>query len=187
MSASPRRAGPEDADALARLAARTFPLACPAHTPPEAIAAHIATELSPARFREHMATAEFYVVDGEDGEVVGYTMLAFDLPPIDVHWQRPLEVKRIYVDADAHGSGLATALMDHALHRARSGRHDWIWLGTNEENARAIRFYEKCGFRIVGRRTFRVADSVESDYVLAQRVSDGKLPGASAGDRQAGH
>ncbi len=161
-----RRATPADAQTLAALAARTFPLACPPHTPPDAMAEHIATQLSPARFREHMAAgAEFYLIGDE-----AYLMLAFDRPPIDTDWQRPLEVKRIYVDAHAHGSGLAGQLMEVAFERARQDHHDWLWLGTNKENQRAIRFYEKCGFRIVGERTFFVAETPESDYVLAVAI-----------------
>ena len=41
-----RRATPADAQTLAALAARTFPLACPPHTPPDAMAEHIATSLA---------------------------------------------------------------------------------------------------------------------------------------------
>lgn len=161
-----RRATFDDAETLSALAARTFPLACPPHTPQAAIAAHIANALSPQRFVAHMAEGcEFYLIGAE-----AYLMLAFDPPPLETDWQRPLEVRRIYVDADAHGSGLAAELMEFAVERARDGGHDWVWLGTNKENRRAIRFYEKCGFHIIGERTFRVADSQECDYVLARTV-----------------
>lgn len=170
MSATVRRATEGDAPAIARLAARTFPLACPPHTPPEAISAHIARELTTDRFLDLMAGAELYVIDGADGELVGYSMLAFDEPPVDNDWEQPIEVRRIYIDAVAHGSGLAGQLMDAALARARERGHDWIWLGTNQENERALRFYAKCGFHIVGRRTFRVGDTLEQDYVLARAV-----------------
>ena len=60
--------------------------------------------------------------------------------------------------------------MQESLRLAHSQGHDWIWLGTNEQNKRAIRFYEKFGFTIVGERTFRVAHSVESDHVMARPV-----------------
>ncbi len=40
------------------------------------------------------------------------------------------------------------------------------WLGVNEENSRAIRFYEKHGFTKVGRKHFRLGDRVEDDWVL---------------------
>jgi ribosomal protein S18 acetylase RimI-like enzyme len=166
-----RRADLTDAEAIARLAARTFPLACPDHTPAEAILRHIATELSADRFREHMASAQFLVVDA-GAQVSGYVMLTTEPPPIPAQWARPLELRRIYVDESAQGDGTAMALMQASLEIARAGGHDWIWLGTNEQNARAIRFYEKCGFEIVGNRTFCVADSEENDYVMARRVDD---------------
>lgn len=166
-----RPATPADAEAIARLAARTFPLACPDHTTPRAIATHIATELNADRFREHMASAQFLVVDG-GAEVIGYVMLTTEPPPIETPWRNPLELRRIYVDQAEHGSGTASALMRASLHAAAAGGHDWIWLGTNEQNHRAMRFYEKFDFRIVGQRTFCVADSVESDYVMARTVDD---------------
>lgn len=167
-----RLATPDDAAAISRLAARTFHLACPSHTPAASIEKHISTELTARRFREHFDTARFLVVDGADGadEVIGYVMVTSDLPPIDVDWVNPLEVRRIYVDQASHGAGVADALMRECLDTAVREGCDWVWLGTNRENARAIRFYEKFGFAVVGHRTFVVADSVESDYVMARRA-----------------
>lgn len=161
-----REATAADVPALARLAARTFPSACPPHTPPEAIAAHIVNELNPQRFSEHMADADFYVIDGQNGELSGYLMLAFDVPPIPTDWRNPIELRRIYVDAP--GDGAAGLLMATALDRARG--HDRIWLGTNRINERAIRFYAKHGFEIVGNRTFVVGGVEEADFVMARTV-----------------
>jgi GNAT superfamily N-acetyltransferase len=161
----PRSATQADAEAIARLAARTFPAACPPHTPAHAIEAHIRTELSPSRFREHMTYARFFVVD--DGpELSGYLMLAFDPAPIPTNWVNPIELRRIYVDQP--GSGTAGELMATALEQAVG--HDVIWLGTNQLNTRAIRFYAKHGFRIVGNRTFVVGGVDEADFVMARTV-----------------
>jgi ribosomal protein S18 acetylase RimI-like enzyme len=162
-----RDATPDDAEAISRLAGRTFALACPGHTPAASITQHIRTELTAAKFRDYLNSAQFLVVDGGDG-VVGYVMLTTDPPPIDTTWVSPMEIRRIYVDESEHGTGVAAALMRAGLDRAVCGGHDWVWLGTNRENARAIRFYRKYGFAVVGHRTFRVADSVESDYVMAR-------------------
>ena len=97
-------------------------------------------------------------------------MIAHDPPPIDNDWSNPAELRRIYVDADRHSTGVAAELMQASLDVVRHTGHDWIWLGTNEANTRAVRFYEKYGFRIVGKRTFCVADSIECDHVLARPV-----------------
>jgi ribosomal protein S18 acetylase RimI-like enzyme len=40
------------------------------------------------------------------------------------------------------------------------------WLGVNSQNARAIRFYEKSGFRKVGTKSFRLGSTIEHDFVL---------------------
>lgn len=41
-----------------------------------------------------------------------------------------------------------------------------MWLGTNEENARARRFYAKHGFEPVGTKRFRLGDRYEHDVVF---------------------
>lgn len=41
-----------------------------------------------------------------------------------------------------------------------------LWLGVNQHNHRAQRFYTKHGFTITGTRTFRLGGHHENDYVL---------------------
>lgn len=45
-----------------------------------------------------------------------------------------------------------------------------LWLGVNSQNGRAIRFYEKSGFRRVGSKPFRLGSTVEHDFVLERAV-----------------
>jgi ribosomal protein S18 acetylase RimI-like enzyme len=45
-----------------------------------------------------------------------------------------------------------------------------IWLGTWDQNARGIRFYEKWGFEKVGTQTFLLGTDPQSDVVMARRV-----------------
>jgi ribosomal protein S18 acetylase RimI-like enzyme len=179
-----RVAAPADADEVAALAARTFALACPPTTTAEAIAEHIATVLSPARFREHLADPAHRVVLAEvDGRAVGYTMVVA-APPADADVAgalrlRPvIELSKVYVEAGSHGVGVARPLMAETLRIARQlagerGRDAdaGIWLGVNEHNARAIRFYARSGFGIVGTRSFRLSDAVETDHVMERPLA----------------
>jgi tRNA (guanine37-N1)-methyltransferase len=58
-----------------------------------------------------------------------------------------IELSRFYTRAVAHGSGtVAGPLMRATIDAAGAARASTVWLGVNEENARAIRFYEKHGF-----------------------------------------
>ena len=47
-----------------------------------------------------------------------------------------------------------------------------VWLGVNEENARANRFYQKQGFALVGRKRFLVGDRWEDDFVREHVLAD---------------
>lgn len=43
-----------------------------------------------------------------------------------------------------------------------------VWLGVNQENQRAQRFYAKHGFAARGTKTFRLGGHVENDYVMVR-------------------
>jgi ribosomal protein S18 acetylase RimI-like enzyme len=53
----------------------------------------------------------------------------------------------------------------------RGGRT--LWLGTWEKNARAIRFYEKCGFTDVGTHPFVMGSEVQTDRVMVRGIARG--------------
>jgi ribosomal protein S18 acetylase RimI-like enzyme len=166
-----RRAENADAASLAALAAVTFPLACPPHTTDEAKAAFIAEHLSPAIFVRYLVDpARAIFVAEADGAFLGYTMLvAGDPTDADVAAAATLrptvELSKCYVHPAGHGAGVAAALMAASLGHAEATDAAAMWLGVNQENRRAQRFYEKNGFARVGVKRFLVGDRYEDDYV----------------------
>jgi ribosomal protein S18 acetylase RimI-like enzyme len=171
MVLSVRRAVASDNGALAVLAAATFPLACPPHTTDEAKAAFIATHLSQANFDTYLADPARDILLAEiEGEAVGYTMLVF-AEPSDPDVASALtvtpsiELSKFYVLAGHHGQGIASALMTDTIAAAQKRGAAAVWLGVNEENARANRFYEKNGFAKVGTKRFLVGERYEDDFV----------------------
>ena len=173
-----RPARPADAPALAELAAETFPLACPPHATEASIAAFIAEHFTVARFDEYLADpgrALLIAEDPEDAEdtarLLGYSMLITgepgDADAAAALSRRPVvELSKFYTRSAAHGTGVAAPLMAATLEAAAATGAASVWLGVNEENARAIRFYEKHGFAKVGRKHFTVGGRVEDDWVL---------------------
>jgi ribosomal protein S18 acetylase RimI-like enzyme len=163
-----RLATASDAPALAALAAATFPLACPPGNTVEAIQGFIETHLSEARFDGYLADPARAVLVG--GDFAAYAMLVFEEPAdADVATAitaRPtVELSKCYVRAGDHGTGLAAELMTASIELARSRGVAGVWLGVNEHNARANRFYEKHGFERVGAKKFFLGDHWEDDYV----------------------
>ena len=55
--------------------------------------------------------------------------------------------------------------MELSVQAAREAGASAIWLGVNDENARANRFYEKSGFAVVGAKTFALGSRIEHDFV----------------------
>jgi GNAT superfamily N-acetyltransferase len=164
----------DDVPELADVAARTFPLACPPSVTSDNIAAFIAENLSEERFRDYLADDERFVLAGrEDGRMVGYAMLIRGVPDDDdvqraVTLRPAIEVSKLYVLPDSHGAGVSAALMNAALDWARDQNARAVWLGVNQQNRRAQRFYGKHGFTISGTKAFRLGAGVENDYVMVR-------------------
>ncbi|WP_372507846.1 GNAT family N-acetyltransferase [Mycobacterium barrassiae] len=169
-------AGADDIRELADVAARTFPLACPPSVTADNIAAFIDENLSEQRFRDYLADPDRMVLAGrEDGRMVGYAMLIRGVPDDDdvqraVTLRPAIELSKLYVLPDSHGAGVSAALMNAAVDWAREQNVRAVWLGVNQQNRRAQRFYGKHGFTISGTKTFRVGAGVEDDYVMVRPI-----------------
>lgn len=164
-----------DLPELAAVAAATFPLACPPSVTPDNIAAFIAENLTEERFGEYLTDPNRIVLVAREGSITGYAMLIHGVPDnADVQQavsQRPaIELSKIYVLPDRHGSGAAQALMAAAVCAAKESGVACVWLGVNQHNRRAQRFYTKHGFTISGTKTFRLGTRIENDYVMVRTV-----------------
>jgi len=163
-----------DLPELADVAARTFPLACPPSVTPENIVAFIDENLSQARFRAYLSDPDRAVLAARhDGRIVGYIMLIRGIPDDEdvrtaVTLRPAVELSKIYVLPDSHGAGVSSALMRAALQYATEAAAKCVWLGVNQQNQRAQRFYAKHGFNINGNKRFRLGTGIENDYVMVR-------------------
>ena len=180
------------AGAIADVAAVTFPLACPPHSAPENIAAHIEQQLSAARFVEYIEdpVKQILVIrDGADGPIIGYSLLIHEVPTIDDVRAAVLaapggpeamsngavtEISKMYILPHHHAAHNAQkpahALMTAAIHAA-AAHSSYAWLGVHSGNQRAQKFYAKMGFTRIGTKTFDMNGAIEHDFVLGREVS----------------
>jgi diamine N-acetyltransferase len=171
MPITTRRAASDEAAALHELAARTFGLACPPGTPQSDVDAFVAQHLSEERFEDYLKDDNRIVVVAEsDGVPVGYTMLVRG-PIADpdvravVDGAVSIELSKFYVLQDNHGNGAAGTLMGATLEAAAATGAATCWLGVNQQNARAARFYAKHGFDVVGTKHFLVGEHWHDDHI----------------------
>jgi len=162
-----RQAVPSDATRLAELGAETFRETFAADNTPDDLAAHLASSFAPEiQARELVDPAIRYGIAEVAGEPAGYAQLVLGHTSHGVTAQRPVEIRRLYARRAVHGQGVGSALMTWALDEARMAGADAVWLGVWERNARAIAFYERWGFRMVGEHLFLLGTDRQRDLVM---------------------
>ena len=178
-----RQCSAADAATLALVGAATFLEAFAGRLPGEAILGHCArnhTEAAYAGFLAQPTTLAWLAEALPGGAPVGYALLT--KPDFSPELIQPgdTELKRIYVFSRFYGSRTQAAgnpsrstsagqgLMDLAIAQAKDQGSLRLLLGVHRENARALAFYERNGFKPVGVRTFQVGPSVFDDLVLGR-------------------
>ena len=157
---------------LSAFAARVFSETFAADNNPNDMAAYMAIAFSPEQQRRELVDPECsYIVAEQDAQLAGYVLVRTgDDAPECVTVRPSVEIARLYVDRPWHGSGVAQRLMDAALADAVARGAVGAWLGVWEHNVRAVRFYEKNGFRDVGAHVFVLGSDSQTDRVMWRAV-----------------
>ncbi len=166
-----RLALPGDALSLAMLAERTFRDAFGARNSPDNMDLHCAKCFGPdIQLREIGERGLVTTLADEAGQLAGFTQLRLGRASPAVTARKPAELCRIYVTAEWQGRGVARALMDRALADATRGGCDVLWLGVWEHNPKAMAFYRKFGFEVVGTQSFMLGNERQRDLVMSIAV-----------------
>ena len=137
--------------------------------------AYLSESLSDAQVTAEISAPDSRVwlaMDAE-GEIAGYVHVRQNQPADGAlpSASRPVEIARLYADRRWHGQGLGAALMEKGIETARDWHGDVLWLGVWERNVRAIAFYEKQGFEVVGEQEFMLGTDRQRDLVMARRLT----------------
>ncbi len=168
-----RQAVPEDAKVLTDLAYTTFWDAF-AHHPknaPDDLAYYMRQAFSLEQVTAELADMKnIFLIAEIDGEAAGYSKIVIDYIEPGITAERPLELNRLYSHQKHLGQGVGQALMDACFDRAIKENRDVMWLGVWEFNPRAQRFYEKNGFRVVGKHTFHLGSDPQTDLLMQKEL-----------------
>jgi diamine N-acetyltransferase len=157
-----RRAVPADAAALAELAERTFVDTFAAANRPEDIREFIERTYGEAQQRREIENPDgITLLVEEAGALIAFAQLRRTASEFG-----EIELARFYVDRGHHGTPVARTLMDATIAAARDLGASTLWLGVWEHNPRAIRFYEKCGFRDAGSHAFLLGSDLQTDRIM---------------------
>lgn len=162
-----RRATIDDAEQVSAFAAAIFPLGCPPGADPRDLAHHIATKLTTECFQTLIADPNAVLFVAEmAAHICGCVMAFRSSPHRQIEGAALGELQKLYVAPAHHGRGVADELMRQALGSLGPDRLDGVWLSVNCENPRAIAFYKRWGFQIVGIHELLVGADRQKDFLM---------------------
>ncbi|MEL7312037.1 MAG: GNAT family N-acetyltransferase [Pseudomonadota bacterium] len=168
MAVEFRTAVESDAPELATFAIAVFSETFGPHNTEGNMRQYLSMALTPAVIADQLRRSAGATILGiKDDTIKAYAMVLPDEPR--VHDNIPpgsLFLQRFYLDSELHGSGVANELLDRVIDQAKLKNSDSLWLTVWEHNPRAIRFYEKRGFKTVGDCPFQFGDEQQRDLVM---------------------
>ncbi len=171
MGLTIRKATSADAEVLSDLALRIFLDTFGPGNNPEDIELHAERSYSrEIQLHEINDPSLTYLIAEMDGQPAGFAMIGLPRSEAASKFDRPIELFRFYVDKEWHGKGIAQPMMDACEDLARSLGGKTIFLNVWLENPRAIRFYEKIGFRKEGTTPYVLGNEMQTDWVMARDI-----------------
>jgi ribosomal protein S18 acetylase RimI-like enzyme len=168
MSYAIRRAGPEDAPLLSRLARETFVETFGHLYPAEDLNAFLEASYAVETLRAEIAMPrqQWLIAEDADGAAIGYAQAGPCALPHDDVADTHGELKRIYIRRSAQGTGLGRELMDRSLAYIAETFDGPVWIGVWSENHKAQRLYERYGFSHAGAYEFAVGSVRDHEFIL---------------------
>jgi diamine N-acetyltransferase len=165
-----RIAGPEDAEFVALLAritfAETFGYLFEQHK--DDLRAYLDRTFAVDKIRRSLGhPVNRYWLGFLTGLPVSFAKLKYPSPIPMAQTGNVAQLQKIYVLREFVGEGVGKPLIDAVLKDAASRRVDTVWLDVLKQNARAIRFYERRGFRMLGEDTYAIGAQTFAFHLMA--------------------
>lgn len=167
MTATIRRAVPDDAAVLAELGTATFVETFGHLYTPEDLQAFLDESHTVAAYAKVLANQDYalWIAEDDAGRAIGYAQAGrCGLPHEDMRPEDG-ELKRLYVRAGIQGGGNGRALMDAAMAWLLRDGPRTLWLSVWSENLGAQRFYARYGFEFAGEYEFIVGAQRDREFL----------------------
>lgn len=126
--------------------------------PEEILDAYISSHYNNEAMQKELADPNnIYSIITYNGEPAGFSKIVFNAPHAAIDRSNTTKLDRIYLLKEFQGAKLGYGLLQHNIGLAKNNGQSAIWLFTWVGNKKAIGFYSKAGFKIIGSHDFHVA------------------------------
>jgi len=154
-------------DDLQHISMVTFETTFKEHCSPSDLNLFLTNSYSKERLsEEYKQTGSHFFFAELSGSIIGYLKTNQGEAQTENMLEQAFEIERIYVLEAFHGKQIGQSLLDKAFELAKKGNYKTIWLGVWENNTRAIRFYEKNGFKTFSKHVFPVGNDPQIDLLM---------------------
>ncbi len=158
----------KDSGSIAALGRKTFLAAHEGSTPVEDMDRYLNEKFSVATVESELSDPKniFYTLQSGD-DLAGYSKIIYNatislLPENN----NACKLERLYISENYYGKKLGYKLFDFNKNLCIENQQSGIWLTVWVENERAIAFYDRVGFRIIGEILFTVGTQKSPNYVM---------------------
>ncbi len=154
-----RKAVPSDLEKLAVIARKTFMEAHSESAPHTILNAYLDEKYTIEALAADLDDpANYYAVLEEEGGLIGFSKVTYNLTCPALDGKNNTKLDRLYILQSHYGLGLGYQLLQFNIELAKENNQAGLWLFTWTENHKAIDFYEKTGFEIVGSYMFKLSE-----------------------------
>ncbi len=105
-----------------------------------------------------------------DGQAVGYSKLKLNSPTSFVETTVICQLQKIYVLKEFISLKIGRELQKQLLLKAKELDYEYIWLSVLNSNERAIQFYKKNGFDIIGNHDFTIGEEHFDFFAMGKKL-----------------
>ncbi len=171
MSISIIRAQTEHAKPLSEFSSGAFQDAYAFANTQEDMEQYITEHFTVAEIRKEIATLNTYLfIALLENKIVGYVKLGTATSPEQLNGKPAIEIERLYVDKTLQSQNIGATLMKHSISFSKELGKKIIWLGVWKKNARAVKFYEREGFKKFGETIFTLGRDLQEDFLMKKEL-----------------
>lgn len=154
------RASEDDSLCLSEVAKRTFIESHGRSAPEEDINDYITEKYTETTLREELGNpANIYHLLYYDRELVGFSKITLNCPYEENGALNTGKLDRIFLLQKVYGLKLGNELLTFNLNLMKEHHQTGAWLYVWIENERAIQFYKRNGFVLVGSHDFKISEN----------------------------